>query len=138
MTTTVSSHFADRFAALFNESDLRIADEIFDPAFTAQLPGAPLLDRDGWKGYAGQFLTGFPDLQMELHDLVTTDDRIVLRVTYRGTHLGEFQGVPPTGKPITLTAIGMFDMADGRVMKNWAEMDVLGLMQQIGAVPTPG
>lgn len=137
MSTDAPRVFADRFTALFYESDTGIADEIFAPSFRAHVPLAGHLDLDGWKAYAQQFLDGFPDLWMEVNDMVTSSDRTVLRVTYRGTHDGVFQGVPPTGKSIELTAIGWFEMEQGLAVMNWAEFDIFGLMQQIGAVPTP-
>jgi steroid delta-isomerase-like uncharacterized protein len=101
------------------------------------LPLAPELTRDGWKAFVQSFYAGFPDLRMELHEVVATEDRAVLRVTYRGTHSGEFQGVPATGKKVAMTGIGMFAIHNGRAVENWAEINVIELMQQIGAIPTP-
>jgi steroid delta-isomerase-like uncharacterized protein len=129
--------FIERFTALFNQPDLSIADQIFAPSFKSHVPGAPEVDREGWKAYAQNFLNGFPDLYMDVHETVATADRVVLRVTYRGTHTGTFLGVPPSGKPFEMPAIGFFQMQDSLGLENWGSFDVMGLMQQIGAVPTP-
>jgi steroid delta-isomerase-like uncharacterized protein len=129
--------FIQRFTALFNEPNLSIADEILAPGFKSHVPLAPEVDREGWKAYVQNFLTGFPDLNMDVHESIVTPDRVVLRVTYRGTHTGVFQGVPASGKPIAMPAIGFFHIENGMGMENWAAFDVLGLMMQIGAIPAP-
>jgi steroid delta-isomerase-like uncharacterized protein len=137
MSTEKSRTFADRFAAIFNVPDLSIADEIFAPDFKAHLPLAPDLDREGWKGYVQLFRAGFPDLRMEVEDVLGADDKTVVRVTYHGTHNGEFQGVPATGQKMSMAGIGIFKFENGQVVENWAVLDVVGLMQQIGAIPAP-
>ena len=128
----------NRFIAIFNEQNPAIADEIFAPNFTARLPGAPALDREGWKAYLGVFRTGFPDLYLEAEDMVATDDRLIIRVILHGTHQGDFQGMAPTGKRVAFTGIAMFRIADGQAVEHWGEMDILGMMQQLGAIPSPG
>ena len=127
----------NRFIAIFNEQNPAIADEIFAPNFTARLPSAPALDREGWKAYLGIFRTGFPDLYLEAEDMVATDDRLIIRVILHGTHQGDFQGMAPTGKRVAFTGIAMFRIADGQAVEHWGEMDILGMMQQLGAIPSP-
>ncbi len=58
-----------------------------------------------------------------------------LRWTYRGTHRGVFQGTPPTGKPVTLTGISVWRFDGTQIVENWHELDTLGLLQQLGALP---
>ena len=128
----------NRFIAIFNEQNPDIADEISAPNFTARLPSAPSLDREGWKAYLGVFRTGFPDLYLEAEDMVATDDRLIIRVILHGTHQGDFQGMAPTGKRVAFTGIAMFRIADGQAVEHWGEMDILGMMQQLGAIPSPG
>jgi predicted ester cyclase len=101
--------FIQRFTALFNEPNLSIANEIFAPGFKSHVPLAPELDCEGWKAYVQNFLTGFPDLFMDVHETVATVDRVVRRVTYRGTHTGVFQGVPPSGKAIACRPLASFE-----------------------------
>jgi predicted ester cyclase len=128
----------NRFIAIFNEQNPAIADEIFAPNFTARLPGAPILDREGWKTFLNMFRIGFPDLHLEAEDMVATDDRLIIRVILHGTHQGDFQGMAATGKRVAFTGIAMFRIADGQAVEHWGEMDILGMMQQLGAIPSLG
>lgn len=137
MSIQPHQHFIERFTALFNEPNLALADEIFAPGFKSHVPLAPEVDAQGWTAYVQNFMTGFPDLFMDVHEVVATEDRLVLRVTYRGTHTGTFQGVPPSGKSIAMPAIGFFHLENGRAVENWGEFDVLGVMMQIGRFPRP-
>jgi predicted ester cyclase len=127
----------NRFIAIFNEQNPAIADEIFAPNFSARLPGAPALDREGWKAFLGIFRTGFPDLHLEAEEMVATKDRLIIRVILHGTHQGVFLGMAPTGKRVAFTGIAMFRIADGQAIEHWGEMDILGMMQQLGAIPSP-
>lgn len=79
--------------------------------------------------------TGFPDFKTTIEDVIVEDDKVAERVTSRGTHNGEFQGVAPTGKSVTMAGISMFRIADGKIVENWAMPDQLGLLQQLGALP---
>jgi steroid delta-isomerase-like uncharacterized protein len=134
---TQHQHFVERLSALFNDPDLSIANQIFAPGFKSHVPLAPEVDTEGWKAYVQNFLTGFPDLHMDVHDTVATEDRVIVRVTYRGTHTGDFLGVPASGKTMSMPAIGYFEIEDGLARENWGMFDVYGLMMQIGAIPTP-
>ena len=73
-----------------------------------------------------------------IEDLFAEGDKVVLRFTFHGTHQGEFMGVAPTGKQVTMPGIDIFRIADGKIVELWGQEDVLGMMQQIGAIPGPG
>ena len=138
MAEQTHQHFIERFTAIFNQPDVNIANEIFAPGFKSHLPLAPEVDTEGWKAYVQNFRGGFPDMRMDVHETVVTDDRLIWRVTYRGTHTADFMGVPASGKPIEMPAIGWFHMnADGLAVENWASFDVFTVMQAIGAIPAP-
>lgn len=70
--------------------------------------------------------------------LVAEGDMVVVRETYQLRHKGEFQGIPPTGKDVSVTGTEIYQVADGKFVAQWVEGDMLGLMQQLGALPTPG
>lgn len=128
--------FARRFDQIFDGPHLEIADEIFAPDFIGHLPLAPTLDRDGWKGYAGTFYAGMSDLRQHIEEVIIGDDRLVLRVSYTGTHDGPMFGVPATGRSVKIDGIGIFRFnAAGQVAENWAVVDVAGVLAQIGALP---
>jgi predicted ester cyclase len=97
-----------------------------------------VLDRDGWKAYAASFYAGMSDMRQETNEVIIGDDRLVLRVTYTGTHDGTLLGVPATGKPVKIDGIGIFEFdANGIVAENWAVLDVVAALAQVGALPMP-
>lgn len=77
------------------------------------------------------FRTAFPDLQVTIETQVAEGDWAVMRLTYRGTHLGPFMGVPPTGKKVAFKTIAMNRYAEGTSVENWGITDVYGLLQQL-------
>ncbi|HEX2031006.1 MAG TPA: ester cyclase [Actinomycetota bacterium] len=79
-----------------------------------------------------EFVTGFPDLQTTVEDVIAEGDRVVVRATLRGTHSGEFGGIPPTGRPIEISDVDIFRVHEGRIVEVWAGPDRLGMMQQLG------
>jgi len=93
-------------------------------------------DKEGMLDFFRAMLAAFPDLRMEVEDLLADGDRAVARVRVTGTHRGSFMGIPPTGAAgdIQLIDIMRFD-ADGLVCEHWGVADMLSLMQQLGAVP---
>jgi predicted ester cyclase len=77
-------------------------------------------------------------LHFTVEDIIAEGDKVVARLTARGTQQGEFMGIPPTGKRATVTAIDINRMVGGKSVEHWLEMDTLGLLQQLGVVPMPG
>jgi steroid delta-isomerase-like uncharacterized protein len=80
---------------------------------------------------------GFPDLHFTIEDQLAEGDRVATRWSARATHTGEFEGMPPTGKQVTLSGTDIDRIANGKVVECWSYSDDLGLMQQLGAIPTP-
>jgi steroid delta-isomerase-like uncharacterized protein len=77
----------------------------------------------------------FPDLHITVEDLIAEGDRVVGRVTFRGTHSKDFQGMPATGKQIEMQVIDILRVEDGKIMERWGVADNLAMMQQLGAMP---
>jgi len=75
----------------------------------------------------------FPDLHIEIDDLIAEDDQVVARLTFSGTHRGEFRGIAPTGRAITFSAIRIYRLAGGEITGSWAVQDALGLISQLKA-----
>ena len=82
--------------------------------------------------------SGIPDFKATIDDVVAEGDRVVIRMTFRGTQTGEFMGMPPTGKSISVGVIDIFRIAGGKIVEHWGQMDSMGMMQQLGAIPAPG
>ncbi len=122
-----------------NQRNPDLLDEIFAPDFveygadTDQVSGVENL-----KQSFDMLRSGFPDFQRTIEDLFAEGDKVVLRFTFRGTHQGEFMGIAPTGKQVTMSGIDIFRIADGKVVELWGQEDMLGMMQQLGAIPEPG
>lgn len=93
--------------------------------------------REGIKQALGAFLTAFPDLKLTIEEVIAEGDKVVGRVTFRGTHKGEFMGISPTGKEITVESIEINRISDGKFVEHWEVFDQLGMMQQLGIVSLP-
>lgn len=110
--------------------DTYMAADFVDHSAPAGLP----CDREGVKMQFSLFFTALPDLQAIIHDQVADEDRVVTRKTLRGTHLGPWMGVPPTGKVIDIEVIDILRVKDGKITDHWNQVDRLGLMQQMGVL----
>ena len=100
-----------------------------------EIPGlAPL--KDGVKTFFSMQIAAFPDLHLAVEDVIADDAKVVVRVRYTGTQLGEFQGMPASGKAVDVQLIDIFAFAgDGRVSEHWGIIDLMAMMQQLGVVP---
>jgi steroid delta-isomerase-like uncharacterized protein len=128
---------ARRMFDLINAGDIEgfakhLADDFVEHE---QTPGlAPT--KDGVIAFFRMQRAAFPDMRMDVEDVVADGAKVVARVRYTGTHRGEFMGMPATGKRVDVQLIDMFGFdADGRVHDHWGVMDALAMMQQLGAVP---
>lgn len=127
-----------RWFQAFNDRDLAAEEAARSADFAAYVPGAPAaLDGEGWKSFIAAFFAGFPDFRLVLEDVLAEGDRVAARWTFRGTHGGEFLGMAPTGKPVSMSAVEVNRVADGEVAEHWVVLDQLGLLRQLGAIPAP-
>jgi steroid delta-isomerase-like uncharacterized protein len=83
----------------------------------------------------GRLHAAFPDLQVEIDDLIAEDDKVVARNTVTGTHRGEFMGRAGTGRKVRYDEIFVVRFADGRIAETWGVVDLASLMRQLGALP---
>lgn len=88
---------------------------------------------EGLKQWLASAKASFPDLHGTVEDVIAEGDRVAARVTWRGTHRGEFVGVLPTNKPIVMPAYHHVRFADGRAAEWWGTADLFGVLQQVGA-----
>ena len=116
---------------------MAMLDEICHPDYVRHAVQGDLdLERYKQSGLAN--LAAFPDMRYTLHDVIGEGDRVATRWTLRGTHRGEFNGIPPTHKVITFSGAYIHRFSDGKIIEEWAFYNPLTVMQQLGAVPTPG
>ena len=83
------------------------------------------------------FFTAFPDMHVTIEDQIAEGDKVASRLTVSGTHKGDFMGMAPTGKQMMITGIDIVHIKDGKAVERWGNLDDLGLMQQLGAIPPP-
>jgi steroid delta-isomerase-like uncharacterized protein len=116
--------------------DDQVADEIVHPEFFDHTnPPGMQHGLAGHKAIVDLFRACFPDMRWQIHDLVAAGDRVVARTTMTGTQLGDFFGIPPTGKAVEVGGIHILRVADGKIVEHWGNNDDLGLMRQLGVVP---
>lgn len=122
--------------ALFSRGEFDAVERYLAPEFVNRdpSPGYPG-DREGFRKVAADFRDAFPDWHSEVHELIAERDLVVERFTAGGTHRGPVMGVAPTGQAVTLPGINIFRIAGGRIVERWGQLDVLGLLQQLGASP---
>lgn len=128
------------FEELWNKKHYAITQELVHPDFTAHGAGGQDI-KQGPNGVAEMVQTwhhAFPDGRMTMDDIITEGEYSVIRMTFRGTHLGDFYGMPASGKKVQVTSIGIDRVVGGKITEGWGELNMLGLMQQIGAMPAPG
>ena len=127
-----------RFWGGFNAHNLDVWDEVCTPNFVNHDPSLPTAHADlqTLKQIIGGMLTAFPDMSSTEDDLIDSGDKVVVRKTFRGTQRGEFMGVAPTNNQVEFTGMSISRLAGGKIEEHWVNFDALGLLQQIGAVPS--
>jgi steroid delta-isomerase-like uncharacterized protein len=123
---------------VMNQRNLALVDELCAPDFVLHRGSTTMQGREPYKQFLSMYLTGGPDFHLTIEDQIAEGDKVVSRFTGRGTHLGPFMGIPPTGKHVTATGIGIIRVANGKIVEEWANGDDLGVLQQLGVVPVPG
>ena len=91
---------------------------------------------EGVKELIKMFRTAFPDLRFEIEDQIAEGNKVVSRLNVHGTHQGDFQGIPPSGKHISVSGVSIWELADGKLLQERVNWDALGLMQQLGVIPS--
>ena len=117
------------------DANRQITPELFGSDFKAHFPGAPVLDLDGFHHLVSGFFAGFPDLRHNIDFQLAQDAKVAVRLHVTGTHQGNFQGIPATGKAMNASASAFFQVSDGKITEIWVDADFMGLLQQIGALP---
>ena len=121
---------------LLNGGDEAAVDELLAPEFVLHLNATDIPGPEGFKGFLAGLHTGFPDVHYTIQDLAVDGDRVIIRWTVSGTHLGVFNGIPATNRPIVdVPGFSWLQTAGGRITEAWVVVDTLGLLMQIGVIP---
>ena len=124
---------------LWNRWDLTVVEELISSeiAFRDSL-GMTARGLEGFTGYVAAVRAAFPDFHNTIEEIIAEGDKVVARLTYRGTHQGHLFGIVPTGRQVVYSGIAIFRIAGGKIVDGWVIGDTLALMQQLGAVPVMG
>ncbi len=126
------------FEEAWNQGDLGVVDELLaDDARDHHDPDVPSFP-EHLKEMIVLFRRAFPDLHYTVEDMIAEGDRVACRVTLTGTHRGVFNGIPPTGRAIRVEQIHIVRTVDGKGRDHWAALEMLALLQQLGAIPARG
>jgi steroid delta-isomerase-like uncharacterized protein len=123
------------FEEMQSQGNLTVADDIFASDFVFHTPFGDMHGPEGAKQFVSKLRTAFPDLQVTVKDQIAEGDKVATHWTARGTHQDKFQGIPATGKQMKIRGIVISQIANGKIIEQWGNPDVLGMMQQLGAVP---
>jgi predicted ester cyclase len=120
----------------WTQGKVEVAEELIDPGFKVHGAGGQIVEPgiEGLKQLITQWRTGFPDAVQRVDDIFAVGDKVCVRLTWEGTHLGEFMGVPASGKKVSVGTIGIDRVVNGKVVEGWGELDMLGLLTTIGGV----
>ena len=139
MSTEQNKAIVRLYQEAYNTNNLDALLEVVAPDFVSHslAPGLPP-GLQGGNLMHQMTVAAMPDYQVTIEDLIAEGDKVVARFTMTGTHTGaEFLGLPPSGRKINVTGISIFRVADGKIVEHLANEDALGLLQQLGAMPTP-
>ncbi|MCX5599233.1 ester cyclase [Streptomyces phaeochromogenes] len=139
MTTTTEKNLALLRTAYktLEHGDLDACVELLTENFIANVPGVPdpLHGPQIWRLGAQAMWEGFPDLQISVEDMFGAGDKVAVRVHFRGTHRGTFQGIPATDRQVSFRSVELYRIEGDRIAEEWVAPDMISLMQQIS--PTP-
>ncbi|MDI3424030.1 ester cyclase [Streptomyces luteolus] len=123
--------------ASVERGDLDASVEMLTENFIANVPAVPepLHGREIWRSGTQAMLDAFPDLRITVEDMFGVGDKIVVRAGFRGTHRGDFQGVPATNREVSFRSIEIYRFEGAKIAEEWVAPDMLSLMRQISTVP---
>lgn len=125
------------YEEVWNKHKLELVTEIISPSHALQAANVSgsAVGPEAYKRQVTLFLAGYPDLRFTIEDTVAENDKVVACWTFSGTHKGDFMGVPPTNKKISVDGMTIHHIANGKIMDSYSNWDALGMMQQLGAIP---
>lgn len=123
---------------VWNKGNLSAVDEIFTPDFVGHDPVEPARGRDGVTATVQKYRTAFPDARLDIDEIFSVGERVVLRWRYSGTQRGQLDTIAPTGRKVSGTGISVYRCNKDRIQEAFENWDALGMMQQLGVVTLPG
>ena len=137
MSVEANKDVVRRVFAAIDRHDLDDLRALYDSAFQLWFDSNPPMDIEATLGSFGAYLAGLPDVSHTVEMLIGDRDWVTAYITVRGTNTADLMGMPATGKSIEIKSMNLFRIQNGRIIEQRAVADNLGLMQQLGAIPTP-
>lgn len=119
---------------IWSKGRVDLIPDIYAADFTGHFPSGPVHGHDGIRERVVAHRLAFPDWTEQIEDVVFEGERIAIRFTSTGTHLGPFQGMPPTGNRVRITELAMFRLADGKIAEQWVFPDLRSMQAQLNRV----
>jgi steroid delta-isomerase-like uncharacterized protein len=136
MSTEENKALVRRWYEEFNKHSLAGIAEDCVPGYVVHGTSVfPDTDLAGMKQWCTALWTALPDMHVVVEDLIAEGDKVVARLTIRGTLQGNFMGIPPMGKQVSVTGIGIDRIENNKFVESWGNFDALGLMQELGVIP---
>ena len=134
MSPDANKQLARDYFKAFLAKDTAWFREHIEPGFRRHDPGLPfeVVGPQGVERLADALLPAIPDMRLDIDDVIAEGEKVLVRLTIRGTHGGDLMGVAPTGRPIEVAVLDLFHVRDGKLAEHWALLDNLGLRRQIG------
>lgn len=111
-------------------------DEILAADFVGHVNGQELRGIEAWRQTANAYQIALPDARLTHHETVVAGNRVVIRYSGEATQTGPLGDIPASGKSVSWEGLDLFHLRDGKIIEMWVELDMLGFMQQIGAIPS--
>jgi steroid delta-isomerase-like uncharacterized protein len=124
------------FEQVINKKRYDLANEFVVDTVEFHGVGPSIIGRKAVAEFFAMFGAAFPDWHTTIDDIVAEGDKVVVRTTSKGTHQGEFQGLPATGKPLTQYTINIIRLTNGKIVEARLQTDMLSMLQQLGLMPT--
>ena len=121
-----------------NQHNLAAIDELYSPDFVDHSGNPSLPGIEGTKAFFSMMFAAFPDMHFAIRSQLAEGDQVMTYKAFHGTHQGHVLGIPPTGKQVAVDVIDILTIKDGKIAEHWTVSDMLGMLQQLGVVPSPG
>ena len=137
-TTDIKTIYTRFFDVILNQGNVDTLDEFLADNWVNHylVAGIPPT-KAGFGEWIVMMHATIANLHYTIEDLIISGDKVVSRVSVSGTQTGEFLGIPPSNKTFSMTGINIEGFSNGKMVEHWAEYDILKMMQQLGAIPTP-
>lgn len=142
MSSEENKSVARRLIEALNErvwpsGDFTAADALISPQYVYHDSANPITGREGFHQLVAAYRTAFPDARFTIEEQIAEGDRVLTRMTVRGTHTGPLMGILASGRPVEVSILSLMRVVGGQVVEEWERFDTAHLLAQVGALPAP-